>query len=140
MGILLIKDHTARPAHVQTLRAGPTSSTPDTIRLDSCSRWEMIVVNTHSSVYELIVLQGKCGDVLARGGKHLPDFRRVTLVGATAGGSALKLNVIDVGFRMELHVDQKILFTSPVRAINRGSAAADVSEAAAAALLAVVTQ
>jgi hypothetical protein len=91
----------------------------EAVDLGSCTQWDTIMVTTCSSVYELIVLQGKNGDVLARGGTHLPEFRRMTLAGSTAGGTALKVNTIDAGLRMELHAGGHVLVTSPVRSIVR---------------------
>jgi hypothetical protein len=82
---------------------------------------ESIFVNTRSSIYELIVLQGDRGDVLVRGGRILGAFRRARLVGSTVGGSALKPNIIDVGFRMELSLDGQIMVTSAVETIVRDS-------------------
>jgi hypothetical protein len=140
MSALFEDDRATTPAQIQTLGDRPTGPAANAMRLDSCARWEAIVVSTQSSVYELIVLDGKCGNVLMRGGKHLPDFRPVTLIGATTGGRALRQNVIDVDFRMELRVDHQILVTSPVRIISRGSPLAEAPEAGASALLTVATR
>ena len=89
------------------------------IQVDSCRAFERIVVWTQYSVYELIVLSGTDGDVLVRGGRRFPEFRRARLAGSTAGGSALSLRRVDVGRRMELRVDGKRLLTSTIQAISR---------------------
>jgi hypothetical protein len=102
----------------------------DAICLDSCEQSEKIVVNTRSSVYELIVLQGDIGDVLVRGGSKFPEFRRVQFLGSTAGGSALKMNTIDVGLRMEFHLGRTIVITSAVQALSRHARASDPTECA----------
>jgi hypothetical protein len=89
------------------------------IRLAACQQFETIVVNTRRSVYEIIVLDGKTGDVLVRGGSDFPEFGRALFVGSTAGGRALKVNTIDIGLRMELHVGHGTMVTSAVTAISR---------------------
>jgi hypothetical protein len=91
----------------------------DAIRLTSCRQFETIAVNTRRSVYEIVVLDGRTGDILVRGGSDFPEFRRVMFVGSTAGGSAIKLNTIDIGLRMELRVGDETVITSPVSAIVR---------------------
>jgi hypothetical protein len=88
------------------------------IQLDSCRRLERIVVRTHYSVYELIVLGG--GEVLVRGGKRFPEFRRARLAGSSRGGSALTLRSLDVSRHMELQADGKYVVTSAIESISRG--------------------
>ena len=90
------------------------------IRLAACDQFETIVVNTRRSVYEIIILDGKSGAVLVRGGSDFPEFRRATFVGSTTDGRAVKVNTIDVGLRMELHIGRGSVITSPVAAIVRG--------------------
>lgn len=91
----------------------------DGIQIDACPALECIVVQTHNSLYELIVLAGGGGEVLVRGGRFFPEFSRARLAGSTAGGSALKLMGIYVGLRMELHVERKSIVTSTVRGVSR---------------------
>ena len=91
----------------------------DAIRLASCRQFETIVVNTRRSVYEFVVLDGRKGDILVRGGSDFPEFRRALFAGSTAGGRALKVNTIDIGLRMEFHVGQETVVTSPVAAVLR---------------------
>jgi len=92
------------------------------VRVDLCAPFEMIVVATRGSVYELIVLHGEKGDVLVRGGSHFPEFRRVRFVGSTAGGAMLKLRTIDVGLEMEFHLGPgSIVTTSTVRRVSRAA-------------------
>lgn len=99
----------------------------DAVCLDACREYERILVNTRASVYELIVLQGEVGEVLVRGGRKFPEFRRVRFVGSTAGGSALKVNTIDVGLRMEFHLGHRIVVTSAVQKVLRHAEAADLT-------------
>ena len=107
------------PAVVLAVEHRALLASDDAICLDSCGRSEKIIVHTRTSVYEVIVLQGDVGDVLVRGGRSFPKFRRVQFVGSTAGGSAVKLNTIDVGLRMEFHFGHRIVVTSAVQTLSR---------------------
>ena len=114
----------------ESLRVAPPDGAPvsvdawaerdwnDGIQIDSCPALEHIEVRTLNSVYEVIVMEGGAGEVLIRGGRFFPEFRRARLAGATAG-SALKLLGIYVGLRMELYVDDQPIVTSSVRWISR---------------------
>ncbi len=51
-------------------------------------------------------------------GRFFPEFRRAELAGATADGSSLKMRSIDVGLRMELHVDGESFVTSTIRGVS----------------------
>jgi len=90
----------------------------DAIQLDSCRAFDWVVVQTSSSVYDLIVLPGDAGEVLVRGGRFLPEFRSARVVGSTDGGTLLKVKSICVGFRMELNVNGECLLTSRIQAIS----------------------
>ena len=90
----------------------------DSIRLDACRRFQTIVVNTSTSVYQLIVLEGNAGDVLIQGGSRLPEFRRVCFIGSVAPSSALTANSIEVGQRMRFFAGDRIILTSPVKAYH----------------------
>jgi hypothetical protein len=125
-----VNENPGAPAVVLAFDSRALSASNDAICLDSCEQSEKIVVNTRSSVYELIVLQGDIGDVLVRGGSKFPKFRRVQFVGSTAGGSALKMNTIDVGLRMEFHLGRRIVITSAVQALSRHARASDPTECA----------
>jgi hypothetical protein len=96
----------------------------DAVCLGRCQPGEKLVVQTCNSTYELIVLRGDKGEVLVRGGQKFPTFRGVRFAGSTAGGSALKLNTIDIGLRMEFHTGDSVVVTSPVVAVSRQDCAA----------------
>jgi hypothetical protein len=102
--------------------AWKTRQPGDGIQLDACSPLERIVVRTGKSVYEVIVVCGDAAEVLVRGGHFFPEFRRAILAGCTAGGTALKLRSLDVGYCMELHAEGKAFVTSPIRALSRPGA------------------
>ena len=91
----------------------------DALSLESCSELEWIVVKTRGSVYDVIVLAGDTGDVMVRGGRLFPEFRRGIIAGSVFGGSAVKLRSICVGLQLELHVDGKSFVTSPIQTISR---------------------
>ena len=113
------------PKAVAVVEPGLMPASPHALHLQCCSPLETVIVHTRSSVYELIVLQGEHGEVFVRGGKMLPEFRRARFVGSTRGGTALKLNTIDLGLRMEFSLSGQVMVTSAVEAIARQRPDAD---------------
>lgn len=89
------------------------------IQLESCAAFESILVTTRRSVYEIIVLPGRAGEVMVRGGRFFPEFRRASIAGSLLGRSALKVGSICVGLNLELNEDGRRLVTSRVQAIAR---------------------
>jgi hypothetical protein len=108
-----------RPEAVFVFDTRLLHSSAHAIRLAACQQFETLVVNTRRSVYEIIVLDGRTGDVLVRGGTDFPEFRRAVFTGSTRDGRAIKANTIDVGLRMELHLAPGTIITSPVASIVR---------------------
>jgi hypothetical protein len=102
------------------------------IHIGSCAASETIVVRTCSSVYELIVLEGDCGEVLVRGGRHFPEFRRVLFIGLTADGRAVEPHTIDIGRRMKFHCGDRVIVTSAVQSLSRRPTTASTASAATA--------
>jgi hypothetical protein len=90
----------------------------DSIDLRACVPFERINARTSGSLYELIVLAGRSGEVLVRGGRFFPEFREAILCGSTAGGSLLKRRSLGVGLRMEFLVGNRIVVTSPVSELS----------------------
>jgi hypothetical protein len=88
------------------------------IHIDSCAVWETILVQTRSSVYELIVLPGD-GEVLVRGGTHFTEFQRVDFLGSSADGGSLTPRTIDIGLRMIFKFGARLIITSPVQSLSR---------------------
>jgi hypothetical protein len=102
-----------------------TRTSDDAIHLGLCPQFETIVVRTCRSVYELIVLEGDAGDVLVRGGRKFPAFRRVRLDGSTASVGALKENTIVLCLRMRFRLGHRIVVTSPVQGLSRHTGVPD---------------
>jgi hypothetical protein len=111
----------------RTSLGGASPATPPAIRLESCGESDRIVVKTRQSVYELIVLAGESGEVMVRGGKLFPEFRRAAVVGSTLGHGAVRLRTICVGLRLEFRVDRNSVVTSRIECASRHPLA--VSEA-----------
>ena len=88
------------------------------VRLASCDELDWIVATTGGSVYELIVLSGETGDVMVRGGRFCPEFRRARVVGSLLGASAVKLRTVCVGQPLELQIDGRSFVTSHVKAVS----------------------
>ena len=101
------------------LKTWPTRKSDAAVHLDLCDPFERIAVKTRRSRYEVIVLSGAASEVLVRGGRFFPEFRRATLCGSTAGGSAIRLKSIEEGLCMELRVDGTTITTSPVVELSR---------------------
>ena len=92
------------------------------IHLDSCLPFERIVVRTRMSDYEVVVLNGASGEVLVRGGRYFSEFWLARLAGSTRGGTAIRVRTIEVGCRLELHVDGNTIVTSTIQAVSRAKA------------------
>ena len=91
----------------------------DYVELDSCPELEWITVKTSRSTYDVVVLSGDTGEVMVRGGRLFPDFRRATITGSLFGGIAVKLRTIAVGLNLEFLVDGTSVITSRIQAISR---------------------
>jgi hypothetical protein len=119
-----------KPKHFSEVHAtGLVADTPyhaaaeadpgDDIELESCGDFDWIVVTTRGSVYDVIVLSGGRGEVLVRGGRFFPEFRRVTIAGSIVGACGVKLGHICVGLSLELLLDGRVIVTSTIQAISR---------------------
>lgn len=89
------------------------------IDLEGCSSFERINVRTQRSDYELVVLNGRTGDVMVRGGRYFDEFRRAGLAGSTFGGSSIRARTIEVGGRLELRADGATILTSTIQTVSR---------------------
>jgi len=89
----------------------------DGLQLTALHPLETLEVRTKNTVYEITVMDPRCGDVLVRGGSFFPVYTRVRLAGASLAGSFLKLLGIYVGFSMEIHTEDGPIVTTRVREI-----------------------
>jgi len=109
----------ARSTDAEGLRVWPAEPCYQAIHIDSCQPFEHIAVRTQRTDYEVVVLPGNAGEVLVRGGRFFKEFRRARLAGSTLGGTAIRLNTIEVGCALELQVDRTRIVTSPIEAVSR---------------------
>ena len=87
-------------------------------QIDELNTMQQLHVRTRNSLYEITVIDGLHGEILVRGGKHLPDVTNAQLNGATLGGSFCKLRGIYPGFKMELVANGERFITSTVQAVS----------------------
>ena len=97
----------------------PETTSDDAIHLESCSELEWIAVETRTSLYDVVVLSGKVGDVMVRGGRFFPRLRRATIAGSSFGGTAVKSRTICVGLHLEFCADGTSFVTSRIQAVSR---------------------
>jgi cyclohexyl-isocyanide hydratase len=87
------------------------------VAIDSLEPGTTLVVHTRNSQYRLVILFHP-SEVLVTGGAIFPDATVVRLEGATAGGSALKMGWVLVGFRMEMWLGSMRVRSSRVCSIS----------------------
>ncbi|HKW02927.1 MAG TPA: hypothetical protein VJN96_24090 [Vicinamibacterales bacterium] len=107
----------SRPA--VTLDSWSRHDWSDGLQIDRLAPLETIEARTRNSVYELVVLDGRNGDVLVTGGQFFPTSTRVRLNGCTAGGSCLKWRGVYCGFRLEFQVGTEVVVTTRVQSVVR---------------------
>jgi len=111
------RDPDTRPA--VTLDAWSRHDWSDGLQIDRLAPLETIEARTRNSVYELVILDGRNGDVLVTGGQFFPTSTRVRLNGCTAGGSCLKWRGVYCGFRLEFQVGTEVVVTTRVQSVAR---------------------
>ena len=98
------------------------SQSAASIDIASCTPFETIVASTEGSVYELIVLRGRRGKVLVRGGQHFATFCPVLFVGSMRPDGATERQTIEIGARMTFRHEDTVIVTSVIRSLWRRSA------------------
>jgi hypothetical protein len=106
-------DNTACVPRAAVLDAWSDDEWTNGIQLDQIAELETLAVRTKNSVYEIMVLCGRTGEVLVRGGQYFPEWTPALLAGSTFGGSILKAGGIYVGMKMEI-APQPVEMTSKV--------------------------
>ncbi len=87
------------------------------VQVDRMEDMEKLVVKTRNSLYEIIIIDGRRGEILVRGGQFFPELTPARLAGATLGGSFCKMRGIYAGFRMEINASGQRTVTTPVQSI-----------------------
>jgi len=100
-----------------TLDAWTAATWADGLQIDELGVLDSLTVRTRNSTYTIVVLHPATGEVLVRGGRICPTFELGVLVGATAGGSMIKLRGIYPGLRMEIVISGRPTRTSVVESI-----------------------
>ena len=95
------------------------------VHVDDLSALERLVVKTHNSTYEIILVAADSAQILVRGGAFFPVFTPARLAGSSLGGAFLKLRSVHVGFRLELSTERGFIVTSPVRSVERAAEPGD---------------
>jgi hypothetical protein len=79
---------------------------------------EKLVVRTWNSLHEITIIDGRRGEILARGGQFFPELTPGPLAGAALGGSFCKKRGIYPGFRMKIDANGQRTVTTPVKSIG----------------------
>ena len=86
----------------------------------------VLYIKTVKSAYRVIVQQPWKRYALLEGGGCFPSATKVSVSGASLGGSFLKVGWIGLGLCLELHCGDTRIITSPVREIRIASDHADI--------------
>ena len=87
------------------------------VAIDSLAPGTTLVVTTLNSYYRVAILLDP-SVVLIKGGTMFPEATVVRLDGSTAGGSALKVGWILVGFQLEMRLGSVRIRSSRVRSVS----------------------
>ena len=88
------------------------------VQVDRMEDMEKLVIQTRNSLYEIIIIDGRSGEILVRGGRFFSELTPARLAGATLGGSFCKMRGIYTGFRMEINASGQRTVTTPVESIR----------------------
>jgi len=89
----------------------------DGLQLDRLAELDAVAVRTRNTLYRILVIAPRHGEVFIHGGHFFPSPTRARLLGCSLGGAFLKQRGIYVGFRMEIHVGPDTIITSDVRSV-----------------------
>ena len=93
------------------------SSNGDVI-LASLNAYDTIMIQTHNSVYHILLLDPQTGRALIDGGNYLVQPSEALLKGSASLGSEFKVGTISVGCRLEMWVDERVFLTSPIKSVQ----------------------
>ena len=88
------------------------------VMLESLNAFDTIIVQTHNSVYHILLLDPKTGRVLVDGGEYLVEPSEALLKGSASVGSEFKVGTISVGCRLEMWADESVFLTSPIESLQ----------------------
>src|SRR5258708_23933312 len=88
------------------------------VQVDRMEDMEKLVIQTRNSLYEIIIIDGRSGEILVRGGQFFPELTPARLAGATLGGSFCKMRGIYTRFPMEINATRQPTVTTPVESIR----------------------
>ena len=91
----------------------------DGVQVDELPPLEAVEVQTRNTRYQIVVVDGRNGEVLVTGGRFFPVATRARVNGCTLGGSCLKWRGVYPGFLMELQVGAEVVITTRVRSVER---------------------
>lgn len=94
------------------------SSDSSDVMLESLNAFDTVIVQTHNSVYRMLLLDPKTGRVLVDGGGYLVEPSEALLKGSASVGSEFKVGAISVGCRLEMWVDERVFLTSPIESVQ----------------------
>jgi hypothetical protein len=90
----------------------------DGLQLDQLQELDELSILTQNSLYRIVVIAPRAGEVLVRGGRFFQEPTRAHFAGCSLGGSFLKQRGIYVGFRLEIYAGLERIVTSDVRTIE----------------------
>jgi hypothetical protein len=79
---------------------------------------DVLHVRTKNTLYEITILDPASAEVLVRGGRFFPEYRRAILAGSSLGGAFLKLHGVYVNFCMELNTGVLRIVTTAVESVG----------------------
>jgi hypothetical protein len=88
------------------------------VDLRCLNRGSIAYLETDHACYRVVVVDGARQLVLIQGGVRFPSETPARIIGATCGGSLVKVGWVAVGMRVELVVGGRAIVTSTVRAIR----------------------
>ncbi|HLM23633.1 MAG TPA: TraR/DksA C4-type zinc finger protein [Pyrinomonadaceae bacterium] len=96
----------------------PDSDLSGDVALASLNAFDTIMVQTHNSVYRILLLDPKTGRALVDGGEYLVEPNEALLKGSASLGSEFKVATISVGCRLEMWIDERVFLTSPIKSVH----------------------
>ena len=93
------------------------------VQIDELKEFDTLSIQTKNHKYEITIINPDTAEVLVRGGEFFPERTAARILGASMGGSFLKLRGIYLGFKLELQVADRHVTTSPVCGIGMVGAA-----------------